>query len=58
VDDVVRGPAPEVYLWIESDTYNDVMVFVRCEAGEPVMNVQEEFDDHGRNRGRGRGHDD
>jgi len=57
VDDVVRGPAPEVYLEIESDVHNDVMVVVRCEAGEPVMDVHEEFDDHGRNR-RGRGHDD
>jgi hypothetical protein len=53
VDDVVRGPAPEVYLWIESDIYEDVMVFARCEAGEPTMTEEVEQDDHGRNRGRG-----
>jgi hypothetical protein len=51
VDDVVRGPAAEAYLWIESDIYEDVMIFVRCEGGEPTMIEEVEQDDHGRNRG-------
>ena len=60
VDDVVRGPAPEVYLWVESDTFDDVMVFARCEAGEAVMTEEVEQDDHDGDRdddhgGRGRG---
>lgn len=58
VDDVVRGPAPEVYLWVESDTFDDVMVFARCEAGEAVMTEKVEQDDHGGDRDDGDRNDD
>jgi hypothetical protein len=50
VDDVVRGPAAEVYLWIESDSFDDVQVFVTCQAGEPVLTDRPEPDDHGGDR--------
>jgi hypothetical protein len=46
VDEVVRGPAPEASVWIESDSFEDVLVLVRCEAGEPVLTEQVEPDDH------------
>lgn len=50
VDDVLRGPAPGVYLWIESDSFEDVQVLVRCEDGEPVLTDRVEPDDHGGDR--------
>lgn len=53
VDEVQRGPAPDVSLWIESDSFEDVTVLVQCEAGEPVLTDLVEPDDHGGDR-----HDD
>jgi hypothetical protein len=47
VDEVVRGPAAEAYLWIESDSFEDVEFFIRCQAGEPVLTERVEQDDHG-----------
>jgi hypothetical protein len=47
VDDVVRGPATKVSLWIESDSFEDVFVLVTCQAGEPVLTDKVEPDDHG-----------
>jgi hypothetical protein len=53
VDEVVRGPAVEASVWIESDSFEDVLILVRCQAGEPQLTEQVEPDDHG-----GDDHDD
>ncbi|MGH3683123.1 MAG: hypothetical protein ACRDT2_23085 [Natronosporangium sp.] len=58
VDDVVRGPAPEALLWVESDSFEDVQVLVRCEGGEPVLTDLVEPDDHGGDRDDDRRNDD
>jgi hypothetical protein len=50
VDEVTRGPAAEVSVWFESDSFDDVEVVVTCEAGEPVANDLVEPDDHGGDR--------
>lgn len=57
VDDVVRGPATEVSVWFESDSFDDVEVVVTCQAGEPVVRDLVEPDDHGGDRDDDR-HDD
>lgn len=57
VDEVVRGPAAVASIWIESDSYDDVELLVRCEAGEPRLSEQVEPDDHGGDRDRD-DHDD
>jgi hypothetical protein len=51
VDEVVRGPAARVSVWLESDTFDDVEVVVTCANGEPKLTELVEPDDHGRNRG-------
>lgn len=58
VDDVVRGPAAEASVWIESDSFEDVKILIRCDAGEPKLAELVEPDDHGGNRGPGGGDDD
>ena len=50
VDEVVRGPAAVASIWIESDSFDDVEVLVRCEAGEPRLTELVEPDDHGGDR--------
>jgi len=50
VDDVVRGPGAEVSVWFESDSFDDVEVVVRCEAGQAVATDLVEPDDHGGDR--------
>ncbi|MPZ25235.1 MAG: hypothetical protein GEV12_01970 [Micromonosporaceae bacterium] len=50
VDEVVRGPAPQALLWVESDSFEDVQILVQCEGGEPVMTELVEPDDHGGDR--------
>jgi hypothetical protein len=47
VDEVTRGTAPQVSVWLESDQFDDVEIIVRCEGGEPVVVEQVEPDDHG-----------
>jgi hypothetical protein len=55
VDEVVRGPAAEVSVWLESDIHDDVLVVVQCQAGEPQMTELVEPDDHGGDRDGDRG---
>ena len=50
VDDVVRGPAAEVSVWFESDSFDDVEVVVTCDGGKPSANELVEPDDHGGDR--------
>jgi hypothetical protein len=49
VDDVAKGPAREVSVYLESDQFNDVKYVITCSP----LNVKtlEEFDDHGGGRG-------
>lgn len=57
VDEVQRGPAPKASLWIESDSFNDVLVLVVCENGEPTLTDKPEVDDHGGDRDDDHGDD-
>lgn len=50
VDEVVRGPASQALLWVESDSFEDVQLLVQCEGGEPVLTELVEPDDHGGDR--------
>lgn len=61
-DDVVRGPGQKVSVWFESDVANDVKVLATCVDGQPKIEEQVEYDDHGGDdhddddhSGRGRG---
>jgi hypothetical protein len=53
VDEVVRGPAARVSVWLESDTFDDVEVVVTCTDGVAELTEIVETDDHGGNRGGG-----
>lgn len=50
VDEVVRGPAAEVSVWFESDSFDDVEVVVTCDGDKPTANDLVEPDDHGGDR--------
>jgi hypothetical protein len=47
VDEVSRGPAEEAFVYVESDSADDVTIFVRCENGTPVASPVAEDDDGG-----------
>jgi hypothetical protein len=53
VDEVVRGPATKVSVWLESDTFDDVEAVVTCTDGVAKLTDLVEPDDHGGNRGGG-----
>lgn len=48
VDEVVRGPAAQVSVWFESDSFDDVEAVVVCSGGKAALTDHLEFDDHGR----------
>ncbi len=53
VDEVVRGPAAKVSVWLESDTFDDVEAVVTCTDGVAKLTDLVEPDDNGGNRGGG-----
>jgi uncharacterized membrane protein YgcG len=53
VDEVVRGPAAKVSVWLESDPFDDVEAVVTCTDGVAKLTDLVEPDDHGGGGGSG-----
>jgi len=47
VDEVARGPAAQVSVWFESDSFDDVLAVVVCSGGKAALTDHPEIDDHG-----------